>query len=94
MSDRPWYENVSVLARRPDEFWPRRHQSDSERLNSLVRLVAYAALAVYLYRRDHKFLSFGLGAVSLLSLVHRFGSPGARARRPAASSTEIGRAHV
>lgn len=75
MSDTAWYNDVTVLARRPDEFWPSRRQNDQERLNSLVRLVAYTALAIYLYRHDLKFLSFGLGAVSFLSLVHRFGAP-------------------
>lgn len=81
MSDSAWYADVAVLARRPDEFWPTAHQSEDERLNSLIRLVAYVSLGVYMYRRDHKFLSFGLGAAAFLSLVHRFGVSSRRCGR-------------
>lgn len=98
MSDTAWYNDVAVLARRPDEFWPSRQQSDHERLNSLVRLVAYATLAVYLYRRNFKYLSFGLGAIAFLSLVHRFGGqaprrgPALRVARPPAVRVSCGMA--
>ena len=73
MSDTAWYNDVAVLARRPDEFWPAPSQTDDERLNSLVRLVAYVTLAVLLFRYDFKFLSFGVGSVAALSVVHRWG---------------------
>lgn len=74
MSDTAWYNDVAVLSRRPDEFWPAPSQTDDERLNALVRLVAYVTLAVLLFRYDLKFLSFGVAAVVALSLVHHWGA--------------------
>lgn len=91
-SDTAWYRDPTVLARRPDEFWPRRTQPDDERLNSLVRLLAYVSVAVYMYRRDLKFLSFGVGAVAFLSLVHRFGGAPGGARRPLGRGSSSGAA--
>lgn len=69
-SDDAWYNDIGVLARRPDEFWPTGEHTAEERLNALVRLVAYTSLGVFLYRTQAKFVAFGLGAVLLLSMVH------------------------
>jgi hypothetical protein len=79
-SDAVWYRDLGVLSRRPAEFWPSRDHSPEERLNSLVRLVAYASLAVFLYRRNYKYVAFGMAAVTALSLVHARGGGRRRAR--------------
>lgn len=73
-SDPAWYRDLSSLVRRPTEFWPSRDQTSDERLNSLVRLLAYATLAVFLYRKNFKYVAFGMGAVLVLSVVHARGS--------------------
>jgi hypothetical protein len=69
-SDDAWYDDLGVLARRPDEFWPAQRHSPEERLNALVRLVAYVSAAVFLYRTQAKFVAFGFAAVAALSLAH------------------------
>ena len=88
-SDTAWYRDLTVLARRPVEFWPNQVQTEDERLNSLVRLLAYVTLAVYMYRRDLKFLSFGVGAVAFLSLVHRFGNGPSRCAGTGAAAATV-----
>ena len=70
-SDAVWYEDVRVLLRRPDEFWPAMDQAPEERLNSMVRLVAYCALALYAYARNLNHVAFAVLAIALISLAHR-----------------------
>jgi len=70
-ADRVWYKDVRVLTRRPREFFPCRDQSSAERLNSIVRLLLYCTLAVFLYRRQFKYLAFGLASVAAVSVAHR-----------------------
>lgn len=74
-SDCVWYKDLRVLADRPGEFFPARDHSPEERVNSIVRLLLYCTLAVYLYRRQTKYLAFGLAAVAVVSLAYR-GLPG------------------
>lgn len=84
--DAVWYDDVRVLLRRPDEFWPAVDQSPEERLNSMVRLLLYAGLAVYAYGRNPNHLVFALASVVLVSLAYRgateerCGEPGTRGR--------------
>lgn len=104
MRDSVWYEDARVLLRRPSEFWPAIDQTPDERLNSMVRLIAYCAIAIYAYRRNHRYLAFALGAITLLSLAHkgvagtaterRCGAPGTRAMGCAAPIAGMRRAHV
>lgn len=85
-SDPVWYEDVRVLARRPGEFFPSRDQSPEERVNSVVRLLLYCAAAVYLYRRQAKYLAFGLAAVGTVSLAYRGTSDKARGKSSSGSA--------
>jgi hypothetical protein len=89
VADPVWYRDVRALARRPGEFFPCRDHSPEERVNSVVRLLLYISLAVFLYARRAKYLLFGLGAVALVSLAYR-GPAGARGHvlssRPASTS--------
>lgn len=77
-SDEAWYRDVRVLFRRPGEFFPGRDQSPEERLNSLVRLIAYCSLAAWAWSRKPRYLGFGLAAAAAVSLAFR-GPGGARA---------------
>ena len=70
-SDCVWYKDVRVLTRRPSEFFPRRDQSPEERINSIVRLLAYCTLAVYMYKRRPKYFAFGAASIALVSLAYR-----------------------
>jgi hypothetical protein len=72
-SDLAWYQDLGVLPRRPNEFWPTRDHSAEERLNALVRLVAYASAASFMYRVQFKFVAFGMAAILVLSVVHARG---------------------
>ena len=69
-SDGPWFRDAGALVRRPLEFWPSRDQTPEERLNSLVRFLAYVSVAVYAYSRRPKWLLFGLGAATVVSLAY------------------------
>lgn len=82
-SDPVWYQDVRVLPLRPTEFFPSRDQSADERVNAIVRLVLYAAIAVFAYTRSPGYIAFALVAVSVVSLVHGVGqrrksAPGTR----------------
>jgi hypothetical protein len=69
--DPVWYRDVSVLFRRPLEFFPSRDQTAEERVNSMVRLLTYCGLAVFAYNRRPKYLVFTAFAIALVSLAHR-----------------------
>ena len=84
-TDAPWYDDVSVLWKRPLEFFPAKDQSASERLNSLIRLAVYTSIALYAWSRRPKYLLFGASCVVLLSFVHK-----ARHRREGFPSVLVG----
>ena len=44
--DEIWFRDLTVLWRRPLEFFPSRDQTDAERTNAITRFVMYAAAAV------------------------------------------------
>lgn len=67
-SDPVWYADVRILPRRPLEFFPSRDQSPEERVNSIVRLLAYVTTAMFVYRRRTGYLLFGLACIALVSL--------------------------
>ena len=69
--DPVWYDDVSVLARRWHQFFPRASMSYEERTNALVRLILYITMAVYLYNRDGRVVVFGFVALGVVSALHR-----------------------
>ena len=71
--DPPWYDDVRMLWVRPGEFFPMADQSDDERLNSVVRLVAYSTVAAAFVRGSPRALVFGAAAIAFLSLCFRVG---------------------
>lgn len=71
--DPPWYDDVRVLWNRPTEFFPTATQSDDERFNAVVRLVAYAAVGCSFVRGTPKMLVFGAAVIAFLSLSYRVG---------------------
>lgn len=71
--DKIWYEDVSVLPRRWREFFPQPEQTNEERVNALVRLIAYATLGAYVYNREGRTLVLGLGAAAVVSLAFSHG---------------------
>lgn len=81
-TDRAWYNDVRALVRRPEEFWPSLTHNPDERLNSIVRLLAYVTLGVSLHRRDTKYMPFGVLAIAVVSFAH-LGAFGGAARAAA-----------
>lgn len=77
-TDPVWYENVGILSQKYDEFFPTKSQSDEERLNSMVRLIAYASVAVYVINFNVKYLAFGLISVALLTFTYKYNKTYAR----------------
>lgn len=67
--DKVWYEDVSVLAAHPTEFFPRPDHTAEERVNALVRLTLYATLAAWAYNRQPRTLVFGAGVIAVLSFA-------------------------
>lgn len=73
VSDPIWYENIKILFLRPKEIIPSRDQSDAERVNALVRLVLYCAIAVALIRSNVMYLVLGIAIVVIMSLAFAMG---------------------
>jgi hypothetical protein len=69
-----WYQNIRVLLMRPSEIIPTRDQSDSERVNAIVRLVLYCSLAVALIRQNIMYLILGLAIIVIVSLAYALGA--------------------
>ena len=69
-----WYQNVSMIYKggRALEFIPSRDQSYEERLNAIVRFVIYATILLYVYKRQPKFIVFGVVLITLISLMYAF----------------------
>ena len=67
--DAPWYRDPHALFSRPLEFFPARGMTHAERLNSMVRFVAYVSIAIALYRSDASALGLGLVVVVAISIA-------------------------
>lgn len=75
-SDPAWFDDVRVLTRRPAEFFPGKQHSEEERLNAIVRLTLYCALALTAFTLNTGYLVLGLVAVALASVSFRSGRSG------------------
>lgn len=69
MTDPAWYDDPRVLANRPLEFFPARGMTPSERLNSMVRFVAYACIGIAIYRNDPHSLLVGAVVIVVISTL-------------------------
>lgn len=70
MSDPVWYRDMGILTARYDEFFPSASQTDAERLNSFVRLVAYASLVAFLVRLNPRYLIIGAVIIGIVSYAY------------------------
>jgi hypothetical protein len=68
-----WYQNISILWSRPSEIIPTRDQSDTERVNSIVRLVLYCSIAVSLIRYNYLYAALGGAIIAIISLSFALG---------------------
>ena len=68
-----WYDDVRQLWAAPSEFFPAAHHTDDQRLNAMVRLLAYCALAATFVSGNVKYAIMGVLAVAAVSLAHRGG---------------------
>jgi hypothetical protein len=72
-SDDIWYRNLSILmspSNRLIEFFPNKHNTLQENLNSLVRLGAYGSVIIAMYKRDPKHLVWILVAMLLTYVIN------------------------
>lgn len=67
--DKIWYEDVRILTARWREFFPAPHHTSAEKVNALVRLVLYVALATFVYNREVRTLVLGGGVIAVLSFA-------------------------
>ena len=79
--DKAWYDDLSVLARRPLEVVPAADLTRDERLNAAVRFLGYAALAGALVLDAGLVLACGGVAVAAVSTAHA-AAQSARAAKP------------
>ena len=67
--DKIWFEDVGVLSRRWKEFFPCAQQTPAERVNAIVRLIAYATAAAFVYNREARTLVLGAGAIAVVTFA-------------------------
>ena len=79
--DLAWYQDVKALARRPSEFFPTTIQTAEERLNAIVRLIAYGSLAAYLVGGKNVYIAYGAVLIAGISVIFRFGRTRGRGGR-------------
>lgn len=65
-----WYNEPSILFEYPLDFFPSRGMTPEERLNSIVRFVLYASIAVAIYKSDPMMFGIGVCIALALSLVN------------------------
>lgn len=67
-----WYEDVRVVWAAPAQFFPAAHHTAAQRLNCVVRLALYAALAIYVLLGDASaFLVAALVIAAFTAAHHR-----------------------
>ena len=66
-----WPRDVTILWRRPMEFFPTRDQSPEERVNALVRFTLYAAAAIALFGSPSpvKSLAVGVAVACVITMI-------------------------
>lgn len=69
----PWYRTPHALFQHPLEFFPARDMDPAQRLNALVRFIAYSSIFISLYRDDLSML--GVGSVVILVISFIFAIP-------------------
>ena len=70
-----WLDDVHVLAARWQEFFPAAGQTPAERVNALVRLIAYASLAAFAWNRQARTLVVGGAVIAVVTLAARGREP-------------------
>lgn len=70
-----WYDDVRVLPKRWQEFFPKASMSTAERTNAIIRLIIYIVLALYLYKPSARYIVVGAVAVASVSLLHKNDPP-------------------
>lgn len=71
MSDPVWYKDMGILPAKYADFFPTASQSDAERLNAFVRLVAYASVAAFLIRFNAKYIVVGALVIGIASYAYK-----------------------
>jgi len=64
-----WYENIKVLFKNFDEFFPKKEFNQVQKINSMARFALYYALIIMVTNKDQKWL-----AVSLVILFISYSS--------------------
>lgn len=64
-----WPQDVSILWRRPLEFFPTRDQTAEERINALVRFATYATAAVAMFGTVHPGKAAAVGAAVIVMIT-------------------------
>lgn len=67
--DAIWYDDIGVLAKRWNEFFPAADHTPTERVNALVRLVMYCTMGIFVYNRSMRTLVVGATIIALVSYM-------------------------
>lgn len=66
-----WYDDVSILWKKPLEFFPARWMSVAQQTNALTRLTIYATIASLLLNGDLRSVYLGGIVVVVLAMMYR-----------------------
>ena len=64
-----WHQNVSVMWKRWADFFPKATQTTAERINSVVRFIAYATVFIFAFNRKTKYIVFGFASLVMITLA-------------------------
>ena len=81
--DKLWIEDVGVLLRHPDEFFPAQGMTKERNTNALVRLSLYTGVAISFLRRNVMAMVVGVALALIMTFVF------ARRERDALKTTHI-----
>jgi hypothetical protein len=86
--DPVWYNDVAVLWKdgRLREFFPAVDQTPEERVNALVRLIAYASVLSFAYNNHLRTLVIGGGIIAVVSLAFK---PNRNERYPSSATDPV-----
>ena len=65
-----WHQDISVLWRKWDQFFPRATQTTAERINSIVRFMLYTSIALFAYNRKFKYVLFALLSAGVVTYMY------------------------
>lgn len=68
--DRLWIDDITVLFRNLDKFWPNKKSTRNAQINSLCRYIVYISITFSLYYKNPLFLLIGFTSMIIITKVY------------------------